>query len=245
MQIINAAGSYTLPTLTVIDGGSFEQRTQTSERAFAHGAISTGDNKIKSRTVSLKIKIVGTSQASHDTQLDALKAALTIGAGKLYQRSDRYINFDAVKKMSIEYESGYAYVRSNVKVELLACDPFTYSTTLGQSVTTVTESPTTITINNAGTADCPAVITIAASASCNNVVIANTTDSRSCTLTDTALTSGVSAIIDSKAGTVYRGTNNSINNFSGQFIRLLPRSNTLTYAGGNCTLTIDYIPRYL
>ena len=224
----------------------FDVRTKNEARAFTHGRAEYGDGKIDSRTLEIEMMIFGTSQADHDTQLDAIQAAFLRQDQKFYPRADRYINISRLDKFKHEYISGFGLIRGKITATLLAVDPFIYSTTATQQNETVTSSPKAISITNPSLLDVPLKVTLAASASCVDFTIVNTTDaSRQFRLADTNLVAGQTAIIDPGPGTVYRGANNIINAFTGQFLRLLPGTNALTYTGGNCTLTLEFTQIWL
>ena len=133
-----------------------------------------------------------------------------------------------------------------MSASLIATDPFFYSVNPVSQAQAITSTPTTVTINNLGNIDAPLIVSIAASADCSAVSVTNETDSnRQFALADVQLVAGQTAVVNAALGTVYRGTSNTINTFSGAFLSLLPGLNTITYTGGNCTLTLGYTPRWL
>ena len=247
MQLIKNGSIFTLPEgLTSIETGGIDFRTNQESRAGTHGAAETGDGKVDKRTLSIDVHIFGNSIADHDCQYDALMAALSRQDQRLYIRPDRYINLARLDKVTRKDLKGYQFVRSQITAAFVANDPFWYAEQPIEQARPISSTPTTVTINNQGNIDAPLIVTIAASADCSAVTLTNNTDAgRAFSMADVQLISGETAIINTALGTVYRGTSNTINTFSGAFLSLLPGVNSITYTGGNCTLTLGYTPRWL
>lgn len=246
MQLIKNGSIYVLPELSRIKGLGFDVRTKQESRAGTHGAAEIGDGKVDKRPIELEFFINGRSVADHDIQLDLLQKALMRQDQQLYLRPDRFINVSRLDKLKHEYQNGFGLARSKVTASLIATDPFFYSAMPVSIPTAITASPTSVTINNDGNIDAPLIVTIAASADCSLVTVTNETDGgRQFILSDVQLVDGQTAVINSALGTVYRGTSNTINTFSRSFLSLLPGENVITYTGGNCVLTLGYIPRWL
>ena len=247
MQLIKNGSIFTLPDgLTSIETGGIDFRTKQESRAGTHGAAETGDGKVDKRRLSIDVHIFGNSIADHDGQYDALMAALSRQDQQLYIRPDRYINLSRLDKITRKDLKGYQFVRSQITAAFVATDPFFYAVQPVDQAQAITGTPTTVTINNQGNIDAPLIVTIAASADCSAVSVTNETDSsRQLSLADVQLVAGQTAVVNAALGTVYRGTSNTINTFSGSFLSLLPGLNSITYTGGNCTLTLSYTPRWL
>ena len=247
MQLVKNGSIYPLPQgMTSIDLGSVDFRTKQESRAGTHGVAETGDGKVDKRTVTIDVHIFGRSITDHDVQRDRLMSALSRQDQRLYVREDRYLNLARVDKITQKYLKGYQFLRSQITASLIAIDPFFYSVSPVSQAQAISSTPTTVIINNQGNIDAPLIVSIAASADCSAVSVTNETDNnRQFALTDVQLVSGQTAIVNAALGTVYRGTSNTINTFSGSFLSLLPGDNTITYTGGNCTLTLGYTPRWL
>lgn len=247
MELIKDGNIFALPDgLTSIDIGSIDFRTKQESRAGSHGAAEVGDGKVDKRTLTIDVHVFGQSISDHDYQRDALMAALSRQDQKLYIRPDRYINLSRLDKVTQKYLKGRQFLQSQITAALIASDPFWYAEKSVTQEQIITNTPTTIIINNPGNIDTPLTVSIAASADCSAVTVTNKTDSnRQFALADVQLVSGQTAVINAALGTVYRGTSNTINTFSGSFLSLLPGENTITYTGGNCTLTLAYTPRWL
>lgn len=246
MELVKNGAVYLLPDLSRIKGLGFDVRTKQEARAGTHGAAEIGDGKIDKRQIELEFFIVGQSVADHDYKLDDLQKSLSTPEQQLYLRPDRFINIARLDKLKHEYQSGFGLIRSKVSASLIAIDPFFYSVNPVSQAQAITSTPTTATINNLGNIDAPLIVSIAASADCSAVSVTNETDSnRQFALADVQLVAGQTAVVNAALGTVYRGTSNTINTFSGSFLSLLPGENTITYTGGNCTLTLGYTPRWL
>jgi hypothetical protein len=65
------------------------------------------------------------------------------------------------------------------------------------------------------------------------------------TYKDVQMIAGQVVVIDTVTGTVKRGENNTINNFSGTFLNLLPGDNLFEYTGAPCTIEIAFQARWL
>ena len=246
MELIKNGLIYVLPDLSRIKGLGFDVRTKPESRAGTHGAAEIGDGKIDKRLVELEMLIIGRSTADHDAQIDRLQQALLQEDQRLYLRQDRYINIKRLDKLKHEYQAGFGLSRGKITATLLATDPFFYAVQAVSQAQVISGTPTTFQINNQGNIDAPLIVTIAASADCSAVSVTNETDNnRQFSLADVQLVAGQTAVVNAALGTVYRGTSNTINTFSGSFLSLLPGLNTITYTGGNCTLTLGYTPRWL
>lgn len=247
MELIKNGSLFKLPDgRTSIDGLGIDFRTKQEDRAGSHGSVETGDGKAGKKTVSIDVVVIGKSISDHDYQYDALMAALSRQDQQLFIRPDRYLNLARLDKVARKNIKGSQFVRSQVTAAMIATDPFWYAVDAVSESTAISGTPTSIAINNRGNIDAPLIVTIAASADCSAITLTNTTDSgRQFALADVQLVSGQTAVVNAALGTVYRGTSNAINTFSGSFLSLLPGDNTITYTGGNCTLTLGFTPRWL
>lgn len=247
MLLIKNGSIYALPEgKTSIDGLGTDFRTKQEDRAGSHGSVEIGDGKAGKKNITIDVHIFGQSIADHDYQYDELMAALSRRDQQLYIRPDRYINLARMDKVTRKNIGGHQFRYSQVTAVMIATDPFFYAVQTVSQARAIASTPTTVTINNLGNIDAPLIVSIAASADCSAVTVTNETDSnRQFALADVQLVAGQTAVVNAALGTVYRGTSNTINTFSGSFLSLLPGENTITYTGGNCTLTLGYTPRWL
>lgn len=247
MELVKDGNVFALPdNLTSIDVGSIDFRTKQEPRAGTHGAAEIGDGKVDKRTVSIDVHVLGRSIADHDFQQAALMEALSRPDQQLFIRPDRYMKLSRIDKVTQKYLKGRQFLQSQIIATLIVIDPFWYSVNLVLESTVITGAARTLTVNNLGNVDTPLIVTVAAAADCSAVTVTNETDSgRQFSLADVQLASGQTAVVNGALGTVYRGSGNTINTFSGSFLSLLPGENTITYTGGNCTLTLGYTPRWL
>lgn len=247
MELVKSGKIFALPDgQTAIDGLGTDFRTKQEDCAGSHGSVETGDGKATKKIITIDVHIFGRSIADHDYQYDALMSALSRQDQQLFIRPDRYLNLARMDKVTRNHLGGHQFTWSQVTASLIATDPFWYAVAPVSQSSAITASPTSIIINNPGNIDTPLTVSIAASADCSAVTVTNKTDSnRKFALADVQLVSGQAAVINAALGTVYRGTSNTINTFSGSFLSLLPGENTITYTGGNCTLTLAYTPRWL
>jgi phage-related protein len=246
MKIVKGAFEYIFPTYSALSGRNASVRGGSTARAYSHGGIPTGDGKFDTAKPEISVTIEGTSEADYLTKINALKGALYRTDYKLYITDTQYINIAKLDNINEEFYAAQYWRQSEVKAILLATDPFIYDDTGISDTEAVAENPHTYTVNNPGNVDTPAVITITAAAACTSIKITNVTDGgRLFTYADASMLTGQVLTVDAVVGTVKRGTSNTLNNFAGAFLSLLPGDNTLTYEGGACEIQITAGKRWI
>lgn len=245
MKVVYGSTTYTFPTYTGLTGLSFDVRNNEVKRAFTHGSTDNGDGKIESRIVEIESFVEADTEAGYRSALSAIKAAVYRRDYQLYLDDDRYINVTALDKWKETYIKGFRN-KGFATMAFRCCDPFFYELTETSAEQTANTNPYSFVVNNPGTVDTPLIIEIAPTGNAYAITITNETDgNRALALNDTSLTSPAVAIINAVDGTVYRGSSNTINAFTGAFLRLLPGNNTISYTGDPVAITTRFTARYL
>lgn len=246
LKIVKGSDTWTLPDNAWIKGLEADIRTKQTARSNQHGKIETGDGKIDGRVLELTIFVDEVSAAAYHAAVDAIKAKLYRNDQQLYvSLTNRYINLARLDKIKDEMEVGFAFRRAFIVASFRCNDPFWYSTTEATQAATMSTNPQSITVNNTGNVDTPAVISVTAATAVPTLKIKNLTDGREMTYSDPNLTGGAVVVFDSAAGTVKRDETNTINNFGGTFMQLQPGSNQLTVESAACSIAINHTPRWL
>jgi hypothetical protein len=219
-----------------------DYRFKAEDRAFSHGSISVGDNRAKTRMLEIEGYIEESSEAGFWTAYNSLMAQFRGLEGcRLYLDTSRYLEVAALNKASHEFYSGFSFKKASFKVTLCCTDPVIHSASESSLAETVSASPDTFAVSNSGGVEVFPVITVTAIADCTNITLENLSDGgRKFQYQDPNMVAGAVLTIDGKAGTVYRGTSNVLNFYDGAFLRLLAGSNSLKYAGGNCTIGLTW-----
>jgi len=246
MKLVKGLSEYIMPLLSSLDKVEFNRRAKSESKALQHGGMLSGDTNIDSRTVSVEVMLDTSTAAEYQAQTDELKRYSYRKDQRLYITDMRYINVACLSKYQESYFNGFYMVKGTVDLTFLALDPFFYDDAMTVVEEIITASPHTFTVNNPGNIDTPTVITITANASTTTISFKNTSDNdRRFDYNDVQMVDGQVLIVDAINGTVQRGTDNTINNFGGTFLNLLPGDNLLEYTGGNCTIEVSYPVRWL
>lgn len=236
-----------LPEHCRIVGLPLSFRVKTESKAFSHGGVSVGDNMASERQVQLNAYIDGPDELTYWAKHNEFLGQFYDLAGyRLFLDSDRYVNVSALEKEQHEFYPGFPFLKAKLSLTLRCADPLIYCKTAATASATITSSPTTTNVYNHGGVEVFPTIVLTAAADCSDVVIENTTDAgRKFEYKDATLISGQTLTINGELGTVYRGTSNALNAYTGAFIRLLPGLNALKYTGGNCGLALTWRNRWL
>ncbi len=244
MYVIKNGVSYTLPELSAFNGFQTKFRASAESKMFSHGGISVSDNKIDYRELELGVYIDGQNKNDYRAQVDELKQSLSRQNQQLYIEDDRYINIAGISQIQEEFSPGFYMVKGEVTFTLLALDPFIYCAIDKFATIQIIATDYQFTVVNPGNIDTPLTLTITADELCDQVVLINNTDNRVMNYMDAQFQASRVLKVSTANGTVTLDGNNSINNFSGTFLRLIPGSNVFTYQGGACTIRIDYLARW-
>lgn len=237
---------YVMPSLSSLEAFDFATRAKAQPKALAHGGILSEDDHVETRNVEVEVIIEGENIHDYIVQTNELKRYAYQKDQRLYISDNRYINVAGLIKFKEKYIKGFYMVKSIIDLTFLAIDPFVYQDGMEEITKTITGTPAQFTVDNPGNIDTPAVITITASASATSINLKNITDNnRQFDYNDVQMVTGEVLTVDAINGTVYRGSVNTINNFGGTFIKLLPGDNVIQYTGGNCSIKIEFPVRWL
>jgi hypothetical protein len=236
-----------LPEHCRIVGLPLSFRVKTESKAFSHGAVSVGDNKAAERQIQLNAYINAADKLTYWQKHDEFMALFYNLAGyRLFIDDDRYVNVAALDKVQHEFFQGFPLLKGKLSFSLKCADPLIYCKTAASASATITSSPTTTNVYNHGGVEVFPTIVLTAAANCSDIVLENATDAgRKFGYKDATLVSGQALAVNGELGTVYRGTANALNAYTGAFIRLLPGLNALKYTGGNCGLVLTWRNRWL
>jgi hypothetical protein len=162
-------------------------------------------------------------------------------------RPDRMYNVAGLTKLKHKYIGGYKQRFSEVAATLLLADPFRYAAqeSVKRAVFAESASERPVQLHNPGSADTPLRIELIPLAAMPDVAISHEESGRSCRVRDSLLSSPAFIVIDTKSGTVRRGSFNAINAFSGQFLTALPGVNTYKITCASGSINIFYTARWL
>lgn len=237
---------YTIPKADFVGGFVSEVRSKLVELAFSHGGKDIGDGKVRPRGIRVRSVVTGVDAATFQTNRDNFFKAMAKINQTFAYKSGRYIKVNAIRVRSDKFIIGDKKAVS--EIELICGDPFWYADSLTtESTWTVTSSPDTKVVANTGNVECLPIIEITASESLSGgVTLENQTDGNvSFSYVDPSFSTGKKLTVDCVAGTVDLDGTNTIQYFSGQFLRLVAGNNTLEYTGGDCAIVIKHRDRWL
>lgn len=246
--IIKNGITYPLPTGWELSKATdVDFNNKLTNKAFAHGSTLTGDGKIKGKTIEIEFTLEGATEEEHD-------AAMNLAYEKFCQsdytlicgRIDRAFKVAAVSKVTGNYEKAFKQRRSNVKVALLLTNPFRYATT-PTTATHFCGSGTEVSIYNPSSIDVPLIFTFTPleNTTVPSIEITHKESTDTFSVKDTLLTAPAVAVVNGETGTVRRNAGNSLNTFSGLFLKALPGQNTYIYKGAECNVGITFTARWL
>jgi phage-related protein len=241
------ADMLTLPAHCRIEGWPLKFRTKLEDRAFSHGALSVGDNKAESRSIEVSAYIAETSDAAYWKTHNEMVALFDGVAGhKFYLDGNHYLNATCLERFNHEFYQGFPLRKARLGFTLRCADPLIYAQAVSSQVVEIATSPTTFAVINSGGVEVFPTITTVASADNAEMSLENTTDDgRKFEYEDANFVTGATLTVNGEDGTVYLNTSNTLNFYSGAFLRLLPGSNSLVYTGGLATITLSWRNRWL
>ena len=247
--------SYRLPYNWSIDGdGNVSYRIKENQKAYAHGAVISGDRKIDSRTLTIEIYVFGTDVDDYQNRVNEVYNHFGQNDYQLFAgMQDSYYRVAGVSKIKNSYLKSYKQTAAKVEITLVLADPFRYSAaqTLRKEVFNEEQTETAITLFNAGSVDTPLIwrfIPLPDGGVMHDITITHVESGEFFKLKDTLLTDPANVIVNGQAGTVRRVDNNagnSLNTFSGLFLHALPGRNTYMYTGAAGTIEIAFEERWL
>ena len=239
---------YTLPVGWALSGsGSYEWQNKLEDRAFSHGSDMTGDGKIKGRQLEVSFSMRGATENEHD---EMLNLAYQVFAQTDYDlfcgRPDRLYHVAGISKIKHSFQDGYKQRWSEITVTLLLADPFRYEAQSAEQefVFTGETQQAEMIVHNEGSADTPLTFTFIPNVSMAQIVVYHVETEEQMRLSDALLTVPAVLTVNTKDGTVWRGTANSINSFSGQFLSAAAGTNHFLYTGSAGTVRISFTNRW-
>lgn len=247
LTIIKDGSVYTLPDGWELDDvGSYDFSLKLQDKAFAHGSYAVGDGCIKGRTIKVSFDLKERSEQEHDEVVNNALIAFSQRDYVLYAgRQDRLFKVAGVSKIKHKYQKGFKQRWSDIEIALLLAEPFRYATT-ATTLTRFCGSGTEISIYNPSSIDVPLIFSFTPpeGQTVPDIAISHKESDESFTLKDTLLTSPAVAVVNGETGTVRRNEGNSLNTFSGLFLKALPGQNTYVYKGSECTVGITFTARW-
>lgn len=239
---------YTLPVGWALSGsGSYEWQNKLEDRAFSHGSDMTGDGKIKGRQLEVSFSMRGATENEHD---EMLNLAYQVFAQTDYDlfcgRPDLLYHVAGISKIKHSFQDGYKQRWSEITVTLLLADPFRYEAQSAEQefVFTGETQQAEMIVHNEGSADTPLTFTFIPNVSMAQIVVYHVETEEQMRLSDALLTAPAVLTVNTKDGTVWRGTANSINSFSGQFLSAAAGTNHFLYTGSAGTVRISFTNRW-
>ena len=239
---------YTIPAGWEISGsGSWEWNNKLEDRAFSHGSDMTGDGKVKGRQLEVSFLLRGASERDHDEAMSEAYRYFAQTDYDLYAgRSDRLYHVAGISKIKHSFQKGFKQRWSEITVTLLLADPFRYEAQSAEQefVFTGETQQAEMIVHNEGSADTPLTFTFIPNVSMAQIVVYHVETEEQMRLSDALLTAPAVLTVNTKDGTVWRGTANSINSFSGQFLSAAAGTNHFLYTGSAGTVRISFTNRW-
>lgn len=239
---------YTLPVGWALSGsGSYEWQNKLEDRAFSHGSDMTGDGKVKGRQLEVSFSMRGATENEHDEMLNLAYRVFSQTDYDLFcGRPDRLYHVAGISKIKHSFQDGYKQRWSDITVTLLLADPFRYEAQSAEQEFVFTEEmqQAEMIVHNEGSADTPLTFTFIPNASMAQIVVYHVETEEQMRLSDALLTAPAVLTVNTKDGTVWRGTANSINSFSGQFLSAVAGTNHFLYTGSAGIVRIGFTNRW-
>lgn len=227
-----------LPYKYSISHENISIRSKSEKRAFAHGGTLSGDGYVDSKKIKISFDIKAYTQQEHDTVVNNM---LSLFMGREYklvnERMDSYYNIASLESIKHKWQKGYKNRWSELDLSLLLTDPFRYAvneTTVSKELdVSDADEYSYVELLNVGSVDTPLLINLKPVSQMPNVEITHIETGRQCKIKDSLLINPHTVVINSRAGTVFRGANNAINAYSGQFLAATCGKNTYKIKCGN------------
>lgn len=248
LEIVKNGDVWQLPDNFHLTDIGFRRRTKPVPKVFSHGGADKSDSMIEVRYLSLEGSLSAKNDIEYDNKWNEL--VLKISQKDFYLRDgNQQILIHQAKKVDQPFAKGLRKRLGEIEIDLVALDPFWYSTIKSEDEETITGSPQEWNVTNNGNMEVHPIITITNNGSYGAIVMKNMTDDeRMFTYEDLAFKNGAYVVIDCVNGTVKRGATgtDTIRFFSGSFLRLLPDTNTIRIEGlTNATVKHEWYRREL
>jgi len=251
LSLVDADGNtYTFPADFYLTNDSWGVTSNMKNIPFAHGGRDLGDGCIEARTFMVEGALRADTEALLETKVRAWRKAVLSG-GKLYVSGDVVTRYITVRGAVVDsrYIGSYK-LEKTANVSFLCEYPFWEDNTLSSGGGVVTDGDDVVVDNSASDTFVLPVITIEADQSVDvpAFLLRSLSDGGSIfEYQDPNFKQGDTVVIDSKAGTVKRNGNSTIEYVTQcRFTRLQNMAaHTIRYEGASVTLTVEFREVYL
>lgn len=248
---------YTLPPTLLVESTDFAVKHEVINLAMSNGAKAYGGDLVDAGELEIAGKIWTPSRAAHRALMDEIRARFQQPGQLLRMEPGYYVTLDQLKdRVRSRWRPLSGKTFTEISAAFFVGDPFWYSEAeviqefelTGDDVITVDPSDAALPARTW----CSPIITITApsSGSVSSVTLRNATDDGlQCRYADLQLRNSASVVIDCVNSTIRRtngsGTTDTIQYFTGEFLRLLPTLNSISYTGAACTISIRWRARWV
>jgi hypothetical protein len=216
--------------------------------AMQHGGKDLSSGYFRPRRISLLGFVPAATRQDYDFQHMEYLRLFRNRDLKLYrgEPTDRYLVLTRLLSARSQFVEGTDYA-GQLELEFVCESPFWQDRIETSGVISATDS-VYFTLFNPGNIECFPVFTVAgvAVSAFPYLALTNLTDSsQRLVYADSAVTLGTTLVFDAIAGTVTRGTTNTLRYMTGSFLRLMSGANTLQYAGPSINMSYRFRPQYL
>lgn len=207
--------------------------------------VFVGDVKMGPKSITMSIQLWGDTFATARAYYD------TVVKGIIEGKKDLYISDDRILKV---YCTGISKIRWNASFQYWMCDvnffsekPYEQYMAKARTRQVITTSPTNFTIPYLGSFKSrPTVQIVGGGSALNTISLQNFTSDQVMAFSGGTIAAGTTMSFNCEDQVVLNNGVDSPQNFSGQFLTLVPGTNYMQYAGSTpCTILVDYWNRYL
>lgn len=239
-----------LPIGLTLKDNNLDFKVDREDLPFADGRVSYGE-EVEERKIAAEGYVVADTRESLLSVMNALRYQAQI-AKRLRINSGHYINLARLRGIDDEAEAGFDRTLTRVKIEWQVDDPFWYAEDLQAREFSIS-GDTTLLVDLTGLPDCfrgqhpQIIIQSPIYLPVGSVTLTNNSDGGLVLrYSDPSLGLGNSATIDCALATAKRSDGeNTIRYFEGEWLRLVPGLNRISYVGPACTLTFKWRHRWL
>lgn len=240
----NKSTQYTFPSSFSIDPPPWAKRLNELERAYKHGSVITGDEKVEARPLRVWGTLYNNNRAAFITALDNMNAACyrkdqTLHATEHW--TDRYLNIPSIANFS--YTPLVTLFAADVEAIFRVTDPFWYSDSESSNIQNGLVSSNLSSFIGGGQIEIsPTIYVIVASGKINRVKLQNNSDGNRNFTYERTMSAPKGFRIRCATGEIHHWNGESYvedaASFDGAFYRILTGSNAIrvTVDGTNGTL---------
>jgi hypothetical protein len=247
-QIVSSIGTLSLQDayFSLIDDidEDDDSRISWEQVAQRHGGVLSEEIVRQVKTVKVYGRVKGSTTAELRTKRGLLQQHLNAGELKLsFNGGTRWL-YCYKSRLTFGHKKGSALTIQVFRLEFLALDPFWYEAQVTQDQPVVS-SGLTWTVSNAGDETVFPIVTLIANAGTisSGARVLNLTSGDDWTF-NASVASGTNLVVDGGEFTVQNNGVNAMSSWTGVMLPLLSGSNTFEFLGSNCTVRVQYYPRY-